>query len=83
MQIQEQVVSVLTNTLQLSSNTTASITSETTLLGAIPEFDSIAVVSVLTELESQFGFAIEDDEIVADIFESVGTLVDFVKHKLG
>jgi acyl carrier protein len=55
---------------------------DTPLLGAIPEFDSMAVVSVLTALEDQYGFFIDDDEIDADVFETVGTLVEFVEQKL-
>lgn len=53
----------------------------TGLLGDLPEFDSMAVVSVLTAVEEQFGVLIEDDEVDASIFENVGTLVDFVETK--
>lgn len=82
MSIQQQVISILADTLQLNSNVIFSMNLETAIVGAIPEFDSIAVVSVITALESQYGFAVEDDEITADIFESVGALVGFVKRKL-
>lgn len=52
------------------------------LLGVIPEFDSMAVVAVITALEDRFGFAVDDDEIDARMFETVGTLVAFVEQKL-
>lgn len=52
------------------------------LLGTIPEFDSMAVVTVITSLEDQFGFVVDDDEIDASVFETVGTLVAFVEEKL-
>lgn len=55
---------------------------ETPLLGAIPEFDSMAVVSIITALEERFGIAVEDDEIDASVFETVGSLVAFVEQKL-
>jgi acyl carrier protein len=42
----------------------------------------MAVVSVLTALEDHYGFFIDDDEIDADVFETVGTLVKFVERKL-
>ncbi|WP_196138895.1 acyl carrier protein [Aliikangiella sp. G2MR2-5] len=54
---------------------------ETLLLGDIPEFDSMAIVSVITALEETFGFMAEDDELSAEVFESVASLVDFVKEK--
>jgi acyl carrier protein len=55
----------------------------TALLGALPEFDSMAAASVLTGLEETFGFSIDDDEVDGSIFESVGSLVAFVDRKLG
>lgn len=58
------------------------LTSGTGLLGAIPEFDSMAVVTIITALEDSFGFAVDDDEIDASVFESVGTLIAFVEGKL-
>lgn len=53
----------------------------TSLLGELPEFDSMAVVSVLNAVEEQFGVLIDDDEVDASIFDNVGTLVDFVETK--
>jgi len=54
----------------------------TPLLGAIPELDSMAVVSLLTSLEERFGFTVEDDEVDGKIFATVGSLVAFVDSKL-
>jgi acyl carrier protein len=54
----------------------------TPLLGAVPELDSMAVVSLLTSLEDRFGFTIEDDEVDGQIFATVGSLVMFVNAKL-
>ena len=54
----------------------------TPLLGAIPELDSMAVVSLLTSLEERFGITIEDDEVDGQIFATVGSLVAFVDAKL-
>jgi len=52
------------------------------LLGGIPEFDSMAVVTVLTMIEDDFGIAIDDDEVTAAVFETLGTLVSFVDQKV-
>ena len=54
----------------------------TRLLGSLPELDSMAVVGVITGLEEHFGITVNDDEISADTFETVGSLVQFVEHKL-
>jgi len=58
-------------------------TSETRLLGDLPELDSMAVVAVILGLEEQFGIIVEDDDISAETFETVGTLLAFVRSKLG
>lgn len=42
----------------------------------------MAVVTVLTMVEEQYGIEIDDDEVSADIFETVGTLSDFVNRKV-
>jgi len=55
---------------------------DTPLLGAIPELDSMAVVTLITTIEEQFGVMVADDEIDGDTFASVGALVDFVSGKL-
>ncbi len=55
---------------------------DTAILGAIPEFDSMAVVAVLTAVEEEFGITIDDDEVDADVFETFGTLCGFVNGKL-
>lgn len=54
----------------------------TLLLGAIAEFDSMAVVATLTIIEESFGIEIYDDEINADVFETFGTLKSFIESKL-
>jgi acyl carrier protein len=56
---------------------------DTALLGAIAEFDSVAVISVITTLEEQLGISVDDDEISAEIFETFGSLLSFVEQKQG
>ena len=56
--------------------------SETVLLGNLPEFDSQSVITVLTALEEEFDIIVEDEEVDATLFESVGSLAKFVTQKL-
>ncbi|HEU4621751.1 MAG TPA: phosphopantetheine-binding protein [Burkholderiaceae bacterium] len=79
--VQQQVIEVLGTVLNLG-NRTASLAADTPLLGALPELDSMAVVSLLTGLEERFGFAIDDDEVDGTMFATVGTLAQFVERKL-
>jgi len=75
----DHVTQVLRETLQLPAS--ARLKMETQLLGGIPELDSMAVVAVMTALEDRFGFTIADDEISAETFATLGTLVAFVENK--
>jgi acyl carrier protein len=60
----------------------SSITPEMPLFGSIPELDSLAVVGVVTSLEERFGFQIDDDDFSGDVFETVGSLAEFVEQRL-
>ncbi len=77
----EQVRQIVGDVLQLGDRT-ASLRPDTALLGNIPEFDSMAVVSVITALEEQLGIQVEDDDITGETFETLGNLTDFVQSKL-
>lgn len=79
--VMQQIQQILGSVLQLP-NAGDALALDSPLLGAIPEFDSMAVVSVITALEERFGFAVDDDEIDAAAFETVGSLVEFVEQKL-
>lgn len=52
------------------------------LLGKIPEFDSMAVIAIITALEDKYGVVVDDDELSAEIFATVGSLMQFVSGKL-
>lgn len=54
----------------------------TTLLGNIQELDSLAVVNLMTSLEEQYDIYFDDDEVNADVFESLGSLHAFVTMKM-
>ena len=54
----------------------------TTLLGSLPELDSMAVVSLITTIEERFGIVVGDDEIGAETFATFGSLRTFVTGKL-
>lgn len=77
----DTVRDILRETLQLGDRAD-NFTTDTPLLGSIPELDSMAVITVITAIEEQFDFIVEDDEIDAAAFESVGSLSDFVDEKL-
>jgi len=78
----QEVKNLLSQTLQLGPRAD-SLTPDSQLLGALPELDSMAVVTILTAMEEHLGFVVDDDEISADTFAILGTLTEFVEQKLG
>ena len=81
MNIEAEVLQALDEVLGLAGRS-ASFTRQTHLLGAIPELDSMAVVSLITTLEDRLGLVIHDDELDGSTFATVGSLTDFVAAKL-
>ena len=77
----EDVVRIIKDVLRLGPGAEG-MTADSPLLGAIPEMDSMAVVSLMTALEEHFGVGFEDDEITGESFEAVGSLVALVESKL-
>jgi len=79
--VTQEVLRVLDEVLSLNGRSSA-FTRDTPLLGAIPELDSMAVVSLITSMEDQFGLVVDDDDIDGTTFATVGSLVDFVDAKV-
>lgn len=77
----QRLRALLTDVLQLGERG-AHLTPETELLGALPEFDSMAVASVVAGIEDSFDLIVEDDDLDAETFRSVGTLWRFVADRL-
>ena len=78
----EELKAIVAGILQVGDRLD-SLGPDSALLGGVPEFDSMAVVSILTTIEENYGVIIDDDEVSAEVFESLGSLRNFVNAKLG
>ena len=58
------------------------IDASTPLLGSMPELDSMAVVELVAALEARFGVTIDDDDVTAEVFETLASLTALVESKL-
>lgn len=72
----DELKTILADILEIN---TVAFDESTELLGALPEFDSMAVVGVITAMEESFGIDMADDDIDATIFETVGSLLAYIK----
>jgi len=77
----DAVRSVLTETLELSQKPD-DLTSDTALFGTLPELDSFGVVALVAAIEERFDITIDDDEFGGELFDTVGSLTEFVDAKL-
>lgn len=80
MSLADEIKRILKDTLVLGDEVDT-LDASSPLLGAIPELDSVGVVSVLTALEDEFDIVVEDDEISAAVFKTLGSLTEFLKTK--
>ena len=72
--------SVLIDVLGLDPARVHAFTESTALFGALPEFDSMAVATLLTELEERLGILIEDEDVEAEDLMSFGRLVSLAER---
>jgi acyl carrier protein len=78
--VEKEVLRVLDEVLSLHGRS-AGFTRATHLLGAVPELDSMAVVTLITTLEERLGIVIADDDLDGETFATVGSLVDYVSSR--
>jgi acyl carrier protein len=81
MNVHDEVLRTLDEVLSLGGRGLA-FDRGTHLLGAVPELDSMAVVTLIGALEERLGIVVADDDIDGGTFETVGSLVDFAQARV-
>lgn len=71
----------LADTLGIEPERIAAFDEDSPLFGALPELDSMAVATLLTDLEDRLGIVIDDDDLDAETFENFGALLAFLTRK--
>jgi acyl carrier protein len=79
-EVDETVRSLLVDVLGLKPARVAQFEDETELFGALPEFDSMAVATLLTEMEERLGILIEDEDVEAEDLMTFGRLVSLAQR---
>jgi acyl carrier protein len=72
---------IMADVLGLGTARAAALTSDSELFGALPEFDSMAVAVVITEMEDRLVIIVDDDEVDGELFATFGNLLDFCRAK--
>lgn len=81
--VETRIRALLRDVLELAQERVDGFDAETPLFGALPELDSMAVAGLLTEMEDRFDILIDDEDIDGDTFETFGSLLAFVRAKIG
>lgn len=76
----EEVKTLLIDVLNLGP-AGQNLSADSPLLGSLPELDSMAVVTLIGALDEHFGIAIDDDDISASTFATLGSLAAFVEER--
>ncbi|MBL0768151.1 acyl carrier protein [Sphingopyxis sp. XHP0097] len=82
MTVDSTLRALLADVLGLGEDRAATLAADSGLFGELPEFDSMAVATVLTEMEDRLGIVIDDDEVDGEIFETYGSLLTFATRKV-
>tara|TARA_B110001454_G_scaffold120983_1_gene112945 strand:+ start:907 stop:1203 length:297 start_codon:yes stop_codon:yes gene_type:complete len=80
--VEARLRETLRDVLVLRDDMVAGLQADSPLFGAMPELDSMAVATLLTEIEDRFAIVIDDDDVDGETFETFGTLTVFVESKL-
>ena len=78
----DRVKIVIVKTLKIEDRADR-IDASTELFGSMPELDSMAVVALAVALEREFDFEIDDEDFTGEVFETIGTLAEFVEQHKG
>ena len=78
----DRVKVVIVKTLKIEDRGDT-LEASTELFGSMPELDSMAVVALAVNLEREFDFEIDDEDFTGEVFETIGTLAEFVERNRG
>ena len=79
-EVENTVRALLVDVLGLKTERVAKFDDQTELFGALPEFDSMAVATLLTEMEERLGILIEDEDVEAEDLMTFGRLVSLAER---
>ena len=82
LQIEKRIKQLLGSELNVKESVIATSTSSTPLLGRGVGLDSVETMALVLSIEEEFGISVPDTDMTATLFETIGTLTDYVLHKV-
>ena len=81
-EVERKIRTILVRELEIDAATVYEVNSDTPLLGRGLGLDSMETLTLVTGIEQEFGIQVEDEELTTGIFQTLGTLTEFVVGKL-
>ena len=81
--VEQKIKEILIRELEIDPAFVQGVDAKTPLLGRGIGLDSMETLTLVTGIEQEFGVQVEDDELTTGLFQSLGTLTEFVVQKLG
>jgi acyl carrier protein len=82
LEIEKRIKQLLSSELKVNASVIATSTSGTPLLGRGVGLDSVETMALVLSIEEEFGISVPDTDMTATLFETIGTLTDYVLRKL-
>ncbi|APG63648.1 acyl carrier protein [Sphingorhabdus lutea] len=76
-----KVKEILRDALGLSDHQIDEMDLSTELFGALPELDSMAIATLLTEMEDRLDIIVDDEDVDGELFATLGSLVTYARIK--
>jgi len=80
-ELTNQVIEIIFQALNLRHIDKNTVTELTPITKGGLNLDSVDILEIIVQFESQFGIKMNDSEAYAEHFKNIGTVVDFVKTK--
>jgi acyl carrier protein len=80
--IEKKIIQILISDLEIDPAILSTVDSNTPLLGRGIGLNSIETLTLVAGIEEAFDIQIDDADLTADLFKSLGTLAEFVLQKI-
>jgi len=82
LEIEKKIIQILISDLEIDPALLSAVSSDTPLLGRGIGLNSVETLTLVAGIEGAFHIQIDDADLTTELFKSLGTLAEFVFHKI-
>ena len=80
--VKQKIIQILISDLEIDPALLSTVNSNTPLLGRGIGIDSVETLTLVAGIEETFDIQIDDADLTAELFKSLGTLAEYVLQKI-